>query len=281
MNSSDEEPFANDSALLFGHHGPPPKISLRHKIRRKFPRIEDFLLDEAMRIRTAAILRHPAFTALPRRRILAVGLESSRRPGALSGIFARMQSERHDMVFDQKGVEDKGKLENTNILLARHDLSTFDWVWTVDDDVALPDHYTDIFTFLAEFAELKIARPAHRAKSHTSYGVTRRHYKALMRETSFVEVGPITAFHKDSFADVFPLPNLRYGWGLDLSWPMLARKRGWRIGIVDAVPMEHLNPVATTYDIEAAVTEAKAYMGEHGFIPREECWQTLRRWDRL
>lgn len=272
---------ARESRFLFGHHGPEPRISLRHKIRRRLPRVEDFVLDVAMRVRIAAIKRSAAYRAMPRRRILAVGVQSPRRPGALDDIFAGMASERHDIVFDQKTVEDKGKLENINILLARHDLATFDWVWMVDDDVALPRDYADIFTALAEGARLKIAGPAQRAKSHASYFMTRRRYDSLVRETTYVEVGPITAFHRDTFADTLPLPNLRYGWGLDLTWPMLARRRGWRIGIVDAVPIEHLNPVAATYDISAAVAEAQDYMEEHGFISREECWQTLRKWNRF
>jgi hypothetical protein len=281
MSDSVSEPGVSDSVAMFGRQGPPPHISLRHKLRRKLPRVEDFILDVAMRRRIAAIKRHPAYLAMPRMRILAVGVQSPRRPGALDDIFARMASARHDIVFDQKEVEGKGKLENINILLARYDLSTFDWIWLVDDDVALPRDYTDIFTALAEMAELKICGPAQRAKSHASYFMTRRRYDSLVRETSFVEVGPITAFRREAFAEVFPLPNLRYGWGLDLTWPMLARRRGWRIGIVDAVPIEHLNPVAATYDSSAAVAEARAYMEEKGFISREEAWKTLRTWWRF
>lgn len=267
-----------DSSLLFGHHGPPIQLPLYHRIRRSMPQVEDFILDRWMDVRIGQIKRTAAYRERPRLRVLAVGVASPRRPDALSGIFARMKSDHHEMVFDQKGVEDKGKLENTNMLLQKYDLSTFDWIFTVDDDVALPRDFTDIFLALAESAQLKIAGPAHRGVSYHSYPMTVRRYDCLVRETSYVEVGPVTAFRREVFPDIFPFPNLRYGWGLDLTWPMITRRHGWRMGIVDAVPLQHLNPVAATYDASVAVAEARDYMDAVGFISREECWQTLQKW---
>lgn len=265
-------------ATMFDHVAPPSHVALHTRIRQALPKVEDFVVDRILDLRLAAIRRSAAYKAVPRRRILAVGVQSPRRPNALDAIFAQMGRTRHDIVFDQKEIEGKGKLENTNILLERHDLADFDWVFTVDDDVALPPLFTDTFIALAEAAELKIAGPAHRAKSFFSYGVTRRRPRALVRQTSFVEVGPIVAFRRETFADVFPLPALRYGWGLDLTWPMLVRRKGWRMGIIDAAALEHLNPVAATYDAQTAIDEAKGYMEEKGFLPREECWLTLRTW---
>lgn len=269
-----------DTALYFGHHGPPPKISLRHHIRRRLPIIEDAILDAVDRAKIARIKRSDRFRHAPRRRILMVGVQSDRRPGALRKIFARMASTRHEIVTDLKGVEGKGKLPNVNELLARHDLASFDWVFMVDDDVSIPRDFTDIFIELAELADFKICGPAQRAKSYASYFMTRRRYDSMVRETTYVEVGPITAFHRDSYADIFPLPNLRYGWGVDLTWVGLAHQRGWKIGIVDTVSIGHLNPIAASYDVSKAVAEARAYMEQHVLLPKEECWQTLHKINR-
>jgi len=262
---------------------PNPVRSLARRIARYIyrtqPAMVDFVLDRWTAMRIAQIKRSKAYRERPRLRILAVGVQSPRRPGTLDAIFATMKSSHHDIVFDQKGVEDKGKLGNTNVILERHDLSTFDWVWMVDDDVALPPDFTDIFMALAETAQLKIAAPAHRFVSHSTFHVTVRRPNSLMRETSFVEVGPIVAFRRETFAEVFPLPDLRYGWGLDFTWPMIARRRGWRIGIVDAVPLQHLNPIAATYDTSKAMDESRAYLNGREVIPHHECWQTLQKWN--
>ena len=39
-----------------------------------------------------------------------------------------------------------------------------------------------------------------------------------MRETAFVEIGPVTAFHRDTFATLLPFPDVGMGWGLDVHW---------------------------------------------------------------
>ena len=51
-----------------------------------------------------------------------------------------------------------------------------------------------------------------------------------MRETRFVEIGPVTAFGRAAAAELLPFPELRYGWGLDLHWAAVAAERGWRLG---------------------------------------------------
>ena len=213
-----------------------------------------------------AQLRASSFYAdMPRRRILALGVQSPRRPGSLDRIYRTMQnSGRHEVVVDSKGVDGIGKLDNINLLVERHDISQFDWIWMVDDDVELPADFTDPFVALSEYADLKISSPAHRSFSYWSHDVTHRQRGMLVRQTNFVEVGPITAFHRDSFSSVFPLPSLRYGWGLDLVWPVIAERNGWKVGVVDGVALRHTSPIAATYDVAAAGAEAEAYMAPYG-----------------
>jgi hypothetical protein len=112
--------------------------------------------------------------------------------------------------------------------------------------------------------------------------VTSRRARSVVRETAFVEIGPVTAFHSETFADLLPFPDLRMGWGLDLHWAALARQRGWRVGIVDAAPIEHLaRPAAAGYDRDRAVSEARAFLAGRAHLPRAEAERTLavhRRW---
>jgi catechol 2,3-dioxygenase-like lactoylglutathione lyase family enzyme len=93
------------------------------------------------------------------------------------------------------------------------------------------------------------------------------------RETTFVEIGPLTAFHRDTFATLLPFPALRMGWGLDAHWAAVARERGWPIGIVDATPVGHtIAPVGAGYGHDAAIAEARAAGATIARAPGETFW---------
>ena len=68
------------------------------------------------------------------------------------------------------------------------------------------------------------------------------------------------------------------GWGLDLHWGGLAQERGWRLGIVDAVPIRHeLRAVAATYDRQAALDEMRRFLGDgRPHIDREAALNVAR-----
>ena len=76
-------------------------------------------------------------------------------------------------------------------------------------------------------------------RSHAAWRVTRRRPLSLARRTDFVEIGPVTIFSRRAAAELTPFPELRFGWGLDNHWGALARERGWRLGILDALPVRH------------------------------------------
>ena len=59
--------------------------------------------------------------------------------------------------------------------------------------------------------------PRRRLMSHAAWRVTRRRGGSLVRETRFVEIGPVTASGADAAAELLPFPDLRCGWGLDLA----------------------------------------------------------------
>jgi hypothetical protein len=166
---------------------------------------------------------------------------------------------------------ERGKFENLNALLAAHPPQEHDWLVVVDDDVALPAAFLDRFLHAAESVGLRLAQPAHRLHSHAAWDVTRRRPGVTVRETSFVEIGPVTAFHRDTFATLLPFPELRMGWGLDAHWAAVAREHGWPIGVVDATPVGHtLRPAADAYPREAAAAEARAFLAGRPYVRRDE-----------
>jgi hypothetical protein len=97
----------------------------------------------------------------------------------------------------------------------------------------------------------------------------------LARETRFVEIGPVTAVHRDAFEALLPFPDLRMGWGLDSRWSAVAAERGWPIGIVDATPVRHLRPVAGDYPRDAAIAEAEAFLDGRAYVTREQAGEVL------
>ncbi|HMJ04079.1 MAG TPA: hypothetical protein VK506_14150, partial [Conexibacter sp.] len=222
-------------------------------------RVEDALLDarraatlEPWRL-TRAARREPA----ARRRVLAIGIERD-GPNLMDAARAELARSRHDVEIAVSGIDGRGKFENLNALLEAHPLGERDWLLVLDDDVALPPGFLDRFLFLAERFELKLAQPAHRRRSHAAWRVTHRRGGSVVRETGFVEIGPVSAFHRDTFETLLPFPQLRAGWGLDSHWAALARERGWRIGVVDATPIRHvMRPIADSYRRADAVAEAQ------------------------
>ncbi len=168
-----------------------------------------------------------------------------------------------------------GKFQNLNALLELVADRAFDWLLVVDDDVVLPRHFLDRFIALCERFDLALAQPAQALMSHAAWRVTRRQKGSYVRETRFVEVGPVTAFRADAAAELAPFPDLRWGWGLDLHWGAVAAARGWKLGVVDAVAMRHEQPVGSAYSNADAIEEAGRFLAGRPFVPSEEAQETL------
>ena len=213
----------------------------------------------------------------PRRRVLVAGVDRPERNGLMGAARAELARSRHDVEFAlAAGAGERGKFENLNGLLAAHPPAGHDWLLVVDDDVALPPGFLDAFLFCAERFDLRLAQPAHRRRSHAAWDVTRRRRGTVVRETAFVEIGPVTAFHSAAMEELLPFPDLRMGWGLDVHWAAVARERGWRIGVVDATPIAHVQaPAASAYDRERAVAEAAEFLAGRPYLPAAQANRTL------
>lgn len=241
-------------------------------------RVEDALLDarrwatlEPPRLRAAAGREPPC-----RLSVLAIGIEREDRANLMGQARAELRRSRHDVEVATCGVGGRGKFENLNALLGAHPLDDRDWLLVLDDDVALPRGFLDRFLFLAERFGLKLAQPAHRRRSHAAWRVTRRRAGSVARETGFVEIGPVCAFHRDTFDTLLPYPRLQAGWGLDSHWAALARAHGWRIGVVDATPIRHvLRPIADSYRRADAMAEAQAFLAQRPYVTAAEAQRTL------
>jgi GT2 family glycosyltransferase len=218
----------------------------------------------------------------PRRRVLVLGIERPERRALASAARAELLRSRHDVELHTRPPEGLGKFQNLNLLLAAHRAEQHDWLLVVDDDVVLPQGFLDRLLFLAERFDFQLVQPAHRARSHAAWRVTRRRTGSVARQTPFVEIGPVTAFARATFPAVLPFPDVRMGWGLDLHWAALARRHGWRCGVLDAVAIRHsAAPAGDAYSRRDAVAEARALLAQRPHLKAREAQTTLlthRRW---
>ncbi len=235
-------------------------------------------LASGRRLRLGLAARHEP----PLRKVLALGVERPEHRARAAAIRAELERSRHDVELHTCAPAGAGKFENLNRLLDAHPAAGHDWLVVIDDDVELPRGFLDRMLFLCERFALDLAQPAHRHNSHAAWQVTRRRAASIVRETPFVEIGPVTAFARSTFSTLLPFPSLRMGWGLDLHWAALARERGWRCGVLDALAIGHrAAPAAGAYSREAAVTEARAFLAEHAYVSAREAQRTLATHRRL
>ena len=269
--------------LFTGESGSPGR-----RRRRLLMAAADRLMDARLRL-SAAKLDELA-SAAPRREVLAVSAYRG-DGGFLPAAIDELRCTRHSLRVALGAMDEPsaalreetvaaglagGKFENLNAVLAAAGADP-DWTLVVDDDVALPPRFLDRFLGVCERLDLTLAQPAQTLRSFAAWRVTRRRAGSLARETRFVEIGPVTAFARPAAAELLPFEPLRYGWGLDLHWAAIAAERGWRLGVVDAVPVRHEHAaVAASYSSDEAIEEARRFLAGRPFVDSTTALQTVR-----
>jgi hypothetical protein len=247
--------------------------------------VADAIADARVVLRAQPWRLRRAARAWPRRSVLALGVERVGEPNLLAAARRELLRSKHVVRFDRTEAGERGKFENLNRLLHRNPIEGFDWLLVLDDDVALPRGFLDSFVFLIERFGLRLAQPAHRARSHAAWPITRRRSGSLVRQTAYVELGPVVAFHAVTFDVLLPFPPLRAGWGLDAHWAALANQHGWPMGIVDATPMRHgLRRIAAAYDRDEAIAEGRRFLAGKPYVRAADAQRTLavhRSWRRF
>jgi Flp pilus assembly protein TadD/ubiquinone/menaquinone biosynthesis C-methylase UbiE len=169
------------------------------------------------------------------------------------------------------------KFEIINGLLSGEDLSRYDYVILCDDDVVLPDHFVDTFIAMQSCYGFAVAQPARTLNSYIDHPIVEQHVGVHARQTRFVEIGPVVSFHRSAFEFIFPFDlTSSMGWGYENVWAYEILHRDLKMGIVDAVCVDHSirKPVAN-YDWKHADSERSAYLEKHDHLPMEECFQVV------
>lgn len=238
-------------------------------------RLGDFALDAWLGASGARGRLRALAEATPPRRVVIAGVHGG-DARLLEVALAQLRRSKHQTEVAVGSVAELGggKFQNLNRLLDGRELS--DWLVVVDDDVALPEDFLDTLIALCERLRLDLAQPAQTLASHAAWRSARRRALAIARETNFVEIGPVTAISRRAAEALLPFPDLRMGWGLDLHWAALARERGWRLGVIDALPVRHeTRPVAGGYSSADAAAEAQRFLAGRPYLEASEAGLTI------
>ena len=238
---------------LFGHGGGNP----RYTPRSRSARAKDCGYELTLRLSEKR--KRVETTLQTSQKILIVGVEVPSRAGNLKAITDQLSRSIHKVDVSTIEMKPQGKFANVDeaIKLAPNPLAYYDWLVITDDDVKLSVDFLDRYISYARTANLAISQPAHRFASHASYEITRRRFGSLVRASRFVEIGPLTFLSAETFDDLLPFPPSRWCWGIDVIWSDIAQRRGWTMGIVDAMAIGHMRPVAASYSTAEAVTEGR------------------------
>lgn len=245
---------------------------------RRFGRFVDPLFDARLALSNGKRRLRQTLHRSPRLTVLVIGIAVPSREDDIKTVVNAIAQSRHDVDILVVPMGDRGKFDNVNCAISQVDPEKYDWVIVTDDDITTPTGLLDECLFLAMKLDLKIFQPAHRFHSFCTYRINQRHWNTLARETCFVESGPMLGFHRSTFRSLFPFPALRWAWGIDVYWSDLARCLGWKIGVVDAVPVRHKRRIGRSYGQVVAIEQARGFLRERKVDHRRQNFlRTVRK----
>jgi hypothetical protein len=165
-----------------------------------------------------------------------------------------------------------------NSLLQDQDLAAFDYIVLVDDDITLPRGFIDDYIAMHRRLGFALSQPARTFNSYINFQITKRVPGLLGRQTQFVEGGPVVCISKELFGDLLPLdesaPN---SYGADLTWPPIVQGRGFAMGVIDCVPVDHsLRSAATTYELQPTIEAMARYLSTRAHVRESDMAVNIR-----
>jgi hypothetical protein len=185
---------------------------------------------------------------------------------------------RSERVYERLQNEKAPRPKLINSLLQDQDLAAFDYVVLVDDDITLPRGFIDDYIAMHRRLGFALSQPARTFNSYINFPVTKRVPGLLGRQTQFVEGGPVVCISKELFEDLLPLdeaaPN---SYGADLTWPPIVQGRGFAMGVIDCVPVDHsLRSAATTYQLQPTIEAMGRYLSTRAHVRESDMAVNIR-----
>lgn len=164
-----------------------------------------------------------------------------------------------------------------NELLIDANVEQYEYVLLTDDDVVFPRGFTDRFFSLQSSLGFVLAQPARTANSYIDHPIVEQQLGVLARQTMFVEIGPVVAWHRSVHQLLYPFDlSSSMGWGYENVWSYLFAQRKLKMGIIDAVPVDHsVRPVTKHYTWDAADKGRTMYLQQREHLSIEQCARVL------
>jgi hypothetical protein len=161
---------------------------------------------------------------------------------------------------------------NTSWVLKR----ASDYVIVIDDDIQLPHHFLDRYIEVIERYDFALAQPARTSNSTIHHPIVEQQTHCIARQTRFVEIGPLFSVRADAFDLIFPFDETSpMGWGYDFAWPVQMEQAGLKMGIVDALAVDHSFRPNISYDLSIVSAQANDYLSKHKHLAREDAYTEL------
>ncbi|HEX4963506.1 MAG TPA: hypothetical protein VF173_21940 [Thermoanaerobaculia bacterium] len=238
----------------------------------------------------------PPLTAVqPQTKVLVVGVYLADKPNNIDSIVSALAaatkydvhqswaalgagpSPRVRSVTRMTVLSSMPKFALINDLLARHRLDDYEYLILCDDDVELPERFLDRFLTLQEQLDFRLAQPARSSASHIDHPIVEQQLGVLARQTWFVESGPMVCAHRSVFDLLLPFPlESPMGWGYEGVWSLELARRGLKMGIVDAFPIEHrMRRPVTYYRWQEADEGRQRLLQARSHRPLDQCFRVL------
>jgi hypothetical protein len=178
------------------------------------------------------------------------------------------------------GVGPGGKFDLLQCLLDRFPPPRSSWVVLSDDDYVLHRGSLAQLVGLAKACSLDLAQPAHRRFVNVSHHITLVRPRVVARRTHFVEIGPVVVMSPLARTKLLPVRTTSMGWGVEMLWSRASLNGEIRLGIIDAITIEHLQPPGGDYDVGVALVEERRFLEQAGIRSYGDVQTNLDWWRR-
>lgn len=229
--------------------------------------------------------------------VLVVGVYFADRPSCIGGVvreLARTTTRRVTQCWAALGPDapsdvqvaqattfgvahPESKFALLNRLLAGEDLERYAYVLVCDDDMTLPQGFLDDYLRLVIRHDFALAQPARTHNSYIDWHFVEQLDGLSARRTRFVEIGPVFSIRHDLYGEILPFDESAHmGWGCDFVWPLAVERRGLRMGIIDAVPVDHsLRKPVEHYAYEEAARCLSEYLAANPHVSKGDAFTVL------
>jgi len=192
-------------------------------------------------------------------------------------LFGEPPSKKVESVTFMKQDKPEPKFVLLNKILLQEKIHQYDYILFCDDDIKLRSNFLDNFIKLQEKYDFALAQPARTHNSFIDHHFVEQLDGITARRTRFVEIGPLFSVRRDAYPIILPFDESSFmGWGFDFVWPYFIEKMGLRMGIIDAVPVEHsIRKPVMNYNYDAANKAMMNYLSKSPHLSKEEAFRIL------